>query len=107
MLVVIFSKQRFIQSKNQTICWILYNRLVALKMTPTDVTLETFFIDRMAFIFKHVLALLIDETYDYPKKYISELDYFGIEYDKSKYEKTYLNLQKEKDEHLVYLIKIE
>ena len=40
----------------------------------------------MAHIFKHVLALLIDENYEYPKKYLSELDFFEIKYDKNKYE---------------------
>nr|QBK90307.1 MAG: BTB family protein [Pithovirus LCPAC102] len=75
-----------------------------------DISSSIFFIDRMAHIFKHVLALLIDENYEYPRKYLSELDYFGIKYDKSKYikskyVKTDFDLQKEKDKHMVYCIK--
>lgn len=40
---------------------------------------HTFVINRMAHIFKHVLALMIDENYGYPKKYLSELDFYGVE----------------------------
>ena len=36
------------------------------------------FIDRSPHIFKHVLSLLRDPEYLYPKNYISELDFYGI-----------------------------
>lgn len=38
------------------------------------------FINRSAKLFTHVLALLIDNAYPYPKKYKNELDYYLIEY---------------------------
>lgn len=35
-------------------------------------------LDRSAHIFKHVLALMCNPFYQYPKKYISELDFYDI-----------------------------
>lgn len=40
---------------------------------------EEIFIDRSPHIFKHVLSLLRDPTYDYPAKYASELEFYGID----------------------------
>lgn len=39
------------------------------------------FIDRDPSAFKHVLRLLRDLNYDYPQKYLNELDFYGIEYE--------------------------
>jgi len=36
------------------------------------------FVDRPAHIFKHVLALAIDNTYKYPIKYKNELDFYDV-----------------------------
>jgi len=43
--------------------------------TKTD---EEIFINRSGKIFEHVLCLLLDPNYNYPKKYISELDFYQI-----------------------------
>lgn len=40
---------------------------------------DEIFIDRSPWIFKHVLNLLRDPKYEYPFKYASELEFFGIE----------------------------
>lgn len=40
---------------------------------------ETIPLNRPAHIFKHVLALMCDPFYQYPKKYISELDFYDID----------------------------
>lgn len=42
---------------------------------------EVIFIDRSPKIFEHVLNYLRDPTYMYPKKYMSELNYYNIDYD--------------------------
>lgn len=39
---------------------------------------STIFLDRSPHIFKHVLSLLRDSGYPYPKKYVRELDYFLV-----------------------------
>ncbi len=39
---------------------------------------DVLFVDRPAHMFKHVLALAIDNTYKYPKKYLSELGFYGV-----------------------------
>jgi hypothetical protein len=41
---------------------------------------EAIFIDRQPHIFKHILALMDNNLYPYPKKYRDELDYFAIDY---------------------------
>lgn len=45
---------------------------------------EKIFIDRSPKAFEHVLELLRDPNYFFPKKYKSELDYFLINYDEEK-----------------------
>jgi len=42
---------------------------------------EVIFVDRSPKIFEHVLNYLRDQTYLYPKKYLSELQYYNINYD--------------------------
>ena len=42
---------------------------------------QVIFVDRSAHIFKHILALAIDETYSYPLKYKNELDFYDMTYD--------------------------
>ena len=50
---------------------------------------EPYFIDRSPGIFKHVLSLLRDPKYTYPFKYLSELEFYGIDVSKEmKYEYT-------------------
>ena len=39
---------------------------------------EVLFIDRSPKIFEHVLCLMRDANYEYPKKYLSELDFYGV-----------------------------
>lgn len=39
------------------------------------------FIDRSPHLFKHVLSLIRDVNYPYPKKYVRELDYYQVEYE--------------------------
>ncbi len=39
---------------------------------------DILFVNRPAHIFKHVLALAIDDTYKYPKKYLNELGFYGV-----------------------------
>lgn len=48
----------------------------------TDILLnnDVIYIERSAHIFKHVLALAIDNNYPYPFKYKYELDYYGLRY---------------------------
>lgn len=41
-------------------------------------------INRSSLIFDHVIAYIIDDKYPYPLKYFTELDYYDINYDKSK-----------------------
>jgi len=41
-------------------------------------------INRSSLLFDHVIAYIIDDTYPYPLKYFTELDYYDIIYDKSK-----------------------
>jgi hypothetical protein len=41
-------------------------------------------INRSSMLFDHVLAYIIDDTYPYPIQYFTELDYYLIQYDKSK-----------------------
>ena len=41
---------------------------------------DTITLSRSPHIFKHILALLIDDTYPYPIKYQNELKYFLIDY---------------------------
>ena len=46
----------------------------------TNLNTTIIFVDRQAHIFKHVLALVIDENYKYPIKYEDELDFYGVQY---------------------------
>jgi hypothetical protein len=39
---------------------------------------ETVFIDRPSHIFKHILSLATDPFYQFPEKYVSELDFYCI-----------------------------
>lgn len=52
-------------------------------LTRWNNTSDVIFINRSSHIFKHVLGVLIDSHYPFPKKYEYELHYFGIaiEYD--------------------------
>lgn len=45
---------------------------------------DDIFIQRSPMLFKHVLAYIIDDMYPYPVEYYSELDFYGINYDKDK-----------------------
>lgn len=45
-----------------------------------DTQKDVIFIDRDSDIFKHVLRLLRNPLYEYPRKYNSELDYYMIDY---------------------------
>ena len=45
---------------------------------------QIIFVNRSKHIFKHVLALAIDDNYSYPFKYKNELDFYDITYDVSK-----------------------
>lgn len=45
-----------------------------------DTQKDVIFIDRDSGIFKHVLRLLRDPLYEYPRKYNSELDYYMIDH---------------------------
>jgi hypothetical protein len=59
------------------------DRLWKLKLStnfPDRLNSEVIFIDRSGKIFEHVLNYLRDPTYIYPKKYLSELYYYNIEY---------------------------
>lgn len=42
-----------------------------------------YFIDRSAILFEHVLCLLRDPSYPFPPDNYSELDFYGIEYEKT------------------------
>lgn len=52
-------------------------------------------IDRSPRLFDHIYALLLDSRYPYPKKYYSELDYYGITYDLEKLYDPYAPFQKD------------
>ncbi len=39
---------------------------------------DILFVNRSAHIFKHILALAIDDTYKFPKKYLNELGFYGV-----------------------------
>lgn len=45
---------------------------------------EEITVDRMGFMFDHVLAYIVSPLYPYPAKYYDELDYYDICYDKQK-----------------------
>ena len=45
---------------------------------------QIIFVNRSKHIFKHVLALAIDDNYSYPFKYKNELDFYDITYDDNK-----------------------
>ncbi len=45
---------------------------------------QIIFVDRPPHIFKHILSLAIDPSYNYPLKYHSELDFYDMSYDMSK-----------------------
>ncbi len=48
-------------------------------LNDTNLSLnDILFINRPAHIFKHILALAIDDTYNYPKKYLNELGFYGV-----------------------------
>ncbi len=50
-----------------------------LEDTNIDVNNEIF-INRSGHIFKHIMALAIDDNYKYPYKYKEELDFYDIKY---------------------------
>ena len=51
----------------------------------TNITINDIpFVDRPSHIFKHVLAYVIDDKYNYPMKYASELDFYDVNYDINK-----------------------
>lgn len=41
------------------------------------------FIPRSSIIFEHVLSFILDGKYQYPKRFVYELDFYGIKYDSS------------------------
>lgn len=63
------------------------------------------FIDRSPYIFKHILSLLRDPTYNYPPKYLGELKFYMINYDYVKPENAIVKLLNEKFEQLTKEIK--
>ena len=63
------------------------------------------FIDRSPYIFKHILSLLRDPTYNYPSKYLEELTFYMINYDYVKPEDDMVKLFNEKFEQLTKEIK--
>lgn len=52
-------------------------------------------VDRSPRLFDHIYALLLDSRYPYPKKYYSELDYYGITYDFEKLYDPYVPFHKD------------
>ena len=56
------------------------------------------FVNRPAHIFKHVLVLVIDDTYKYPAKYKNELDFYDVEYNIDKLYDPSLLIMKRIDE---------
>ena len=60
------------------------------------------FIDRSPKIFHHVLCLLRDPNYDYPVKYLSELDFYGIKYSKEEQEDLLQEISRKLDELIDY-----
>jgi hypothetical protein len=44
-----------------------------------DIPIEPVFVNRSPKIFEHVLAVVIDPLYPYPKKYEFELDFYGVD----------------------------
>lgn len=64
-----------------------------LEDTNHDIN-QVIFVGRAPHIFKHVLALAIDENYGYPIKYKSELDFYDVTYDVNKmYDPTLVNYE--------------
>lgn len=64
---------------------------------------DVIFLDRPAHIFKHVLAFALDDTYKFPAKYKTELDYFDMQYNESNlYDicKTFEEIKKQNEELL-------
>lgn len=61
------------------------------------------FVNRSAHIFKHILALVIDPLYPFPKKYAFELDFYGIEYNNNslydKHQELIYKLEKLSEKH--------
>lgn len=58
--------------------WLEGSPITTSSDTPENI--KVFRINRCGGIFKHILRLLLDPSYDYPMKYVNELDYYGIDY---------------------------
>jgi hypothetical protein len=41
---------------------------------------DPIFVNRSSLVFEHVFALIIDPLHSYPKSYLYELDFYGIDY---------------------------
>ena len=54
---------------------------------------EIIFIGRSPHMFKHVLALAIDDNYNFPIKYKNELDFYDMKYDYSKLHDPFYDLE--------------
>lgn len=72
---------KIFETTESTLCQSPYFEVI-LHGNFNDRNKEIIFIDRDPGIFKHVLRLLRNPSYDYPNKFVSELEYFLIDYEK-------------------------
>jgi hypothetical protein len=80
--IVLNVSGRIFETKYETLIKVPYfkHMFEGCESVPTEVI----FINRSSNIFEHVLGLVIDPLYPYPKKYAFELDFYGVDYSKMK-----------------------
>jgi hypothetical protein len=62
------------KTSRQTLYEIPYFKSLAYELDKSN----EFYLDRSAHIFKHILAWAVDNNYQFPEKYRSELKFFDI-----------------------------
>ena len=67
----------YFETSQENILAVPYFEALFLRWQDDD---KDIFIDRSSIGFDHVLNLLRDPNYLFPRQYVAELDYYGIEY---------------------------
>jgi hypothetical protein len=90
-IITINVEGQIFQTKKETIFNIPY--FSKLFMDEPEKTKEILFIDRSAKGFSHILQWIRNNEYKIPQKYRLELDFFGIEYKKSNFVDTHIEIK--------------
>jgi hypothetical protein len=90
-IITINVEGQIFQTKKETIFKIPY--FSKLFMDEPEKTKEILFIDRSAKGFSHILQWIRNNEYKIPQKYRLELDFFGIEYKKSNFVDTHIEIK--------------